>query len=98
MPRFSFLLPTFPLLAHVKVDQTFKDGDQIELGGSTLTGYLTPGHTKGSTSYTMNIMESGREYHVLIANLPNINEGTVLIKNPQYPGIAADYARSFEVL
>src|SRR5690242_1774721 len=82
----------------VKVDQTFKDGDKIELGGSTLTAYLTPGHTKGSTSYTMNVMESGREYHVLIANLPNINEGTVLIKNPQYPGIAADYARSFEVL
>ena len=82
----------------VKVDQTFKDGDKIELGGSTLTAYLTPGHTRGSTSYTMNVMESGREYHVLIANLPNINAGTVLIKNPQYPGIAADYARSFEVL
>ena len=82
----------------VKVDHTFKDGDKIELGGSTLTAYLTPGHTKGSTSYSMNIVENGREYHVLIANLPNLNEGTALIKNPQYPGIAADYARTFEVL
>jgi metallo-beta-lactamase class B len=82
----------------VKVDRTFKDGETIELGGSTVTAYLTPGHTKGSTSYTMTIAEDGREYHVLIANLPNLNEGTVLIKNPKYPAIAADYAHTFEVL
>ena len=82
----------------VKVDQTFKDGDKIELGGSTLTAYLTPGHTKGSTSYTLTIAENNREYHVLIANLPNLNDGTVLIKNPQYPGIVDDYARTFDVL
>ncbi|HLK47677.1 MAG TPA: subclass B3 metallo-beta-lactamase [Bryobacteraceae bacterium] len=82
----------------VKVDQTFRDGDKIELGGSTLTAHWTPGHTKGSTSYSMTIAESGREYSVLIANLPNLNEGTVLIKNPKYPGIVDDYARTFEVL
>jgi len=82
----------------VKVDQTFKDGDKIELGGSTLTAYLTPGHTKGSTSYAINIVEGNHEYHVLIANLPNINEGTVLIRNPKYPAIAEDYAHTFEVL
>jgi metallo-beta-lactamase class B len=82
----------------VKVDQTFKDGDKIELGGSALTAHLTPGHTKGSTSYTMNIVENNHEYQVLIANLPNVNEGTALINNPQYPSIAADYARTFEVL
>jgi len=82
----------------VTVDRIFKDGDKIELGGSTLTAYLTPGHTKGSTSYTMDIVENNRQYHVLIANLPTINEGTVLIHNPQYPGIVADYERTFEVL
>lgn len=82
----------------VKIDRTFKDGDQIELGGSTLTAYWTPGHTKGSTSYTMTIAENHRQYHVLIANLPNLNDGTVLVKNPQYPGIVADYERTFEVL
>lgn len=82
----------------VKVDQTFKDGAKIELGGTMLTAYLTPGHTKGSTSYTMNITENGREYHVLIANLPVLNEGTVLIKNPNYPGIVDDYARTFDLL
>ena len=82
----------------VKVDQIFKDGDKIELGGATLTAHLTPGHTKGSTSYTIHIVENAREYHVLIANLPNLNEGTVLIKNPNYPHIVDDYARAFEVL
>ena len=82
----------------VKVDQVFKDGDKIELGGASITAHLTPGHTKGSTSYTMTIAENGRDYHVLIANLPNLNDGTVLIKNPQYPHIVDDYARAFEVL
>ena len=82
----------------VKVDRTFKDGDTIELGGSVLTAHLTPGHTKGSTSYSMTIAENQREYHVLIANLPNLNEGTVLLKNPKYPNIVDDYARTFEVL
>src|SRR6516225_7633390 len=48
---------------------------KVELGGFALTAHLTPGHTKGSTSYTMNIMENNHEYHVLIANLPNINMG-----------------------
>jgi metallo-beta-lactamase class B len=82
----------------VKVDQTFKDGDKIELGGFALTAHLTPGHTKGSTSYTMNIMENNHEYHVLIANLPNINMGAALLQNSQYPTIAADYTHTFEVL
>jgi metallo-beta-lactamase class B len=82
----------------VKVDRTFKDGEKIELGGTELTAHLTPGHTKGSTSYTFDILESGRTYHVLIANLGNINPGTVLLHNPEYPDIAEDYGRTFQVL
>src|SRR5947208_14612300 len=30
----------------VKVDSTFRDGDTISLGGTTLTAHLHPGHTK----------------------------------------------------
>ena len=82
----------------VKVDQTFKDGDTIALGGTVLTAHLTPGHTKGSTSYTMSVVENNREYHVVIANLPTINEGTALVHNPEYPHIAEDYQHTFDVL
>jgi metallo-beta-lactamase class B len=82
----------------VKVDRVFNDSDKIELGGTELTAHLTPGHTKGSTSYTLDIAEGGRTYHVLIANLGTINPGTVLLHNPEYPAIADDYARTFRIL
>lgn len=82
----------------VKVDRTFQDGDKIELGGTELTAHLTPGHTKGSTSYTFDIAENGRTYHVLIANLGTINPGTVLLHNHEYPDIAHDYAETFRIL
>jgi metallo-beta-lactamase class B len=82
----------------VKVDKIFHDGDKIELGGTELTAHLTPGHTKGSTSYTFAVEDSGRTYQVLIANLPSINGGTEFIKNPKYPQIAEDYQHTFDVL
>ena len=82
----------------VKVDRTFKDGEKIELGGMELAAHLTPGHTKGATSYTFDLSENGKTYHILIANLGTINPGTVLFHNEQYPKIAEDYARTFQVL
>jgi metallo-beta-lactamase class B len=82
----------------VKVDRTFQDLDKIELGGTELTAHLTPGHTKGSTSYTFDIAENGRTYHVLIANLGTINPGTVLLRNHEYPNIADDYAQTYRIL
>ena len=82
----------------VKVDRTFQDLDKIELGGMSLTAHLTPGHTKGSTSYTFDITENGRTYHVLIANLGTINPGTVLLHNHEYPGIADDYSQTYQIL
>jgi len=80
----------------VKVDRALKDGEKIELGGSTITAYLHPGHTKGSTSFAMEIAEAGKTYRVLIANLGNINDGTVLLHNPKYPKIVEDYAHTFQ--
>jgi len=81
----------------VKVDRAFKDGDKIELGGTALTANLTPGHTRGSVTYSLDVIENSRTYHVLIANLGTINPGTLLVKNPKYPGIAEDYARTFRI-
>jgi len=81
----------------VKVDRVFKDGETIELGGTALTAHLTPGHTRGSTSYSWDITENAHTYHVLIANLGTINPGTVLVRNPVYPHIAEDYQRTFQM-
>jgi metallo-beta-lactamase class B len=81
--------------APVKVDGRIKDGQQISLGGTELTAYSHPGHTRGSVSYGLTIAENGRSYRVLIANIGSINPGTVLIGNKKYPQISEDYARTF---
>lgn len=80
----------------VKVDRALQDGEKIELGGTVLTAHLHPGHTKGSTSYALDVPEGGKTYRVLIANLGNINDGTVLLHNPKYPNIVQDFARTFQ--
>jgi metallo-beta-lactamase class B len=80
----------------VKVDGTFKDSDTISLGGTVLTAHLHPGHTKGATSFTLNVQESGKTYRVVIANMGSINPGVTVSGMPKYPGIAEDYARTFK--
>ena len=79
----------------VKVDQTFKDGEAISLGGTVLTAHLNAGHTKGATSFTLNVPEGGKTYRVVIANMGSINPGVKVSGMPTYPGIAQDYANTF---
>lgn len=79
----------------VKVDQTFKDGEKISLGGTELTAHHHPGHTKGATSFTLDVREGGKTYRVMIANMPSINPGVTLTGMPKYPEIGKDYARTF---
>ena len=80
----------------VTVDGTFKDSDTIALGGTVLTAHVHPGHTRGSTSFTLSVQDAGKTYRVVIANMGSINPGTVLSGKPSYPGIADDYARTFK--
>jgi metallo-beta-lactamase class B len=80
----------------VKVDGTFKDSDTIALGGTVLTAHHHPGHTKGATSFTLNVSEGGKTYRVVIANMASINPGVTVSGMPKYPGIAEDYARTFK--
>lgn len=89
-----FTSPEFRF-APVKVDEKIKDGQNISLGGTDLIAYSHPGHTRGSVSYGLTIVENGRKYRVLIANIGSINPGTILIGNKKYPQIADDYARTF---
>jgi metallo-beta-lactamase class B len=79
----------------VTVDRRLKDRDTIALGGVTLTAHHHPGHTKGATSYTLTVREGGRDYRVIIANLPGINAGVTVSGMPKYPTIAEDYSRTF---
>ena len=80
------------------VDRVLHDGDKVELGGSQLTAHLTPGHTKGCTTWTMQVQEGGRALNAVIIGSPNVNPGYVLVGNKQYPQIADDYVKTFKVL
>jgi metallo-beta-lactamase class B len=79
----------------VKVDGTFKDGESISLGGTTLVAHLHPGHTKGATSFTTDVRENGKTYRVIIANMGSINPGVKVSGMSTYPNIAQDYAHTF---
>ncbi len=80
----------------VKVDATLKDSDTISLGGTVLTAHLHAGHTKGATSFTLDVPERGKVYRVVIANMGSINPGVTVSGMPKYPEIGDDYARTFK--
>ncbi len=80
------------------VDRSLHDGDTVELGGSKLTAHLTPGHTKGCTTWAMQVEEGGRKLNAVIVGSPNVNPGYVLVGNKKYPQIAEDYVKTFSVL
>jgi len=82
----------------VHVDRVIKDGDTVTLGGTTLTAHLTPGHTQGCTTWTMDASENGRRYQVVFVCSVTINEGVHLVGNTRVPAIADHYARTFRVL
>ena len=84
--------------APAKVDRILHDSSQVRLGDTTLTAHLTPGHTKGCTTWTMRVKDSGKLLNVVIVGSPNVNSGYRLVDNAQYPQIAADYAKGFQVL
>src|SRR5579864_7192225 len=80
------------------IDKTLHDGETVSLGGTTLTAHLTPGHTRGCTTWTMKAQEGDKYYNVVIVGSPNVNPGYELTENAAYPQIARDYEKTFTVL
>src|SRR5256885_11290023 len=54
-----------------KVDRVLHDGDKVTLGRTVLVAHLTPGHTKGCTTWTLSVTEGGKTYNVVIVGSPN---------------------------
>lgn len=82
----------------VKADWVFADGDVLKLGDVAITALLTSGHTKGSTTYVMNVADAGKVYTVIFLNGLSINPGYRVAKDPSYLGIQDDYRRSLRTL
>jgi len=81
----------------VTADRILKDGDKVKLGGVTMVARLTPGHTKGNTTWTMTVNEGKKRYNVLFAGSTTA-PGYKLINNQNYPNIVEDYRRTFQIL
>jgi len=81
-----------------KVDHVLHDGEEVKLGDAVLVAHLTPGHTKGCTTWTMKVQDGGKTYDVVIVGSPNVNEGYRLVEKPSYPQIASDFEKTFKVL
>jgi metallo-beta-lactamase class B len=80
------------------VDRVLKDGDTVILGEATLTARLTPGHTRGCTTWAMKASDGGKSRNVVIIGSPNVNPGYQLVSNVDYPEIADDFAKTFRLL
>jgi metallo-beta-lactamase class B len=78
------------------VDGVIADGQVIELGGVKLKVILTPGHTEGSVSYSLTVKDGGRDYRILIANMPTVVQP--LLKPPGYAGSVEDFRVTFRRL
>jgi metallo-beta-lactamase class B len=85
-----------------KVDRVLHDGDQVKLGNAVLVAHKTPGHTRGCTTWTMQVKQNGKTFDAVIVGSWNVNAGFRLVDTPRqpasYPGIAADYRKTFALL
>ena len=80
------------------IDKVLHDGDEVKLGGMTLVAHLTPGHTRGCTTWTFKEQEGGKSYDVLIIGSVGVNPGMKLVNNPDAPKIVEEFNRSFVTL
>jgi metallo-beta-lactamase class B len=73
------------------IDKTLHDGETVTLGGTTLTAHLTPGHTRGCTTWTMKAQESGKNYNVVIGC--SLRPPSTLT-----PEVVAEFSHSFPLV
>ena len=66
-----------------KRDIVATDGMKITLGGSTVTIWLTPGHTPGTMSYTFTVLDHGKPVNVAYSGGTAFN----FVNNTPDPGI-----------
>lgn len=78
----------------VRVDRVIGDGETLTLGGVTLTAHITPGHTKGCTSWSMPVRGADGAPHRAFFHCSATVAGQAL-EPPAYPGIVEAYRAAF---
>jgi metallo-beta-lactamase class B len=99
--RLDFAYPK-DLYPVAKVSRVLHDGDQVRLGNAVLVAHKTAGHTRGCTTWTLKVKQGSRTLDAVIVGSWNVNPGFRLVDKPgqpaSYPGILADYRRTFSLL
>ncbi len=89
--------PDLEPFASVGVDQVIADGEHVRLGAIDLVTRLTPGHTRGCTSWTMRVREGGKPLDMLFACSLSVADQP-LAGDAVYPNAARDFRATFAKL
>jgi metallo-beta-lactamase class B len=81
-----------------RVDHRFKDGAKLRVGPIELTAHVTAGHTRGCTSWSFPVHDADRELLVVHICSLTLMGNQSLVEPETYPGIRADWERSFKTL
>lgn len=79
----------------VPVAVTLKDGQQVKLGGWTLTAHITGGHTAGCTTWTFPVTVAGKTRQALVHCSSTVLPGYRIGKVETWPGQTAQFEKSF---
>ena len=94
--RFLFYLPGFHY-PKPHVDHRFKDGAKIRVGTTELTARVTPGHTRGCTTWTFPVKDGDRE--LLAVDVCGLELGLpVWLLKRTYPEFETDFEHTFATL
>jgi metallo-beta-lactamase class B len=85
---------TFP---PIEPDRIVHDGEAIQLGDQTMIAHLTPGHTKGCTTWTTKIRDGNKVYDVVFVGSQSALDYK-FVGQESYPGITSDFEKSFALL
>jgi metallo-beta-lactamase class B len=93
-PQFGNSLPFPP----VTPDDVIREGDRVTLGGITLVAHITPGHTRGCTTWTTKVRLRRKSYDVVFVGSATVPPEYRIVGNPKYPDAVDDYRRTFATL
>ena len=82
----------------VTADRIIHDGDQVSLGGATLTAHLSAGHSKGCTAWSMTAEEGGQSHNVVFFCSQRVNDRVPMVNNPKYPNLPEAFQSGFDTL
>lgn len=80
-----------------RIDHVFSDGDTIRVGPVEAVAHVTPGHTRGCTSWGLPLVDQGRE--LLAVSICSLTLFPfVSLDSNSYPELGADFEETFEKL